>query len=85
MKLNAKALGLSLGIIWGAAILLVTFASLLTAGSYGVKFLYGIASIYPGYSISYIGALIGLAYGFVDAFIAGWLVAVIYNFFAKEK
>ncbi len=85
MKLNAKALGFTLGILWGLAIFIVTLASLWTTGGYGEKFLHGIASVYPGCSISYIGALVGLGYGFVDAFICGWLIAIIYNFFTKEK
>lgn len=85
MKLNARALGFTVGVIWGIAVLLVTLASLWTAKGYGKDFLDILVSIYPGYSISNIGALLGLCYGFVDGFVGGWLVAVIYNFFAKEK
>ncbi len=85
MKLNARALGFTIGLIWGISILLVTIASLWTARTYGKYFLYTIAAIYPGYDISTGGALLGLCYGFVDGFVFGWLVAKIYNFFAKEN
>ncbi len=84
MKLNARALGFSVGIIWGVAILLVTIASLWTARTYGKYFLYAIASIYPGYDITTGGALLGLCYGFADGFGFAWLVAKLYNFFIKE-
>ena len=85
MKLNARALGFALGVIWGVAILLVTLVSLWTGRAYGKHFLYAVASIYPGYSITNRGALLGLCYGFVDAFVFGWLIAHLYNCFAKEK
>lgn len=85
MKLNARALGFSVGLIWGAAILLITLASLWTARAYGKYFLYTIASIYPGYDITTGGALLGVCYGFADGFVFGWLAAKLYNFFAKEN
>jgi hypothetical protein len=85
MKINPRALGFTLGVIWGVAILLVTLGSLWTGRSYGRHFLDAIASIYPGYTITSGGAILGLFYGFVDAFVFGWLAAHLYNFFAKEK
>ena len=85
MKLNPRALGFACGVIWGAALFLVTLASLWTCRAYGRHFLYAMASIYPGYDISRTGAILGLCYGFADGFIGGWLVAHLYNFFAKEK
>jgi len=84
VKLNAKALGFSMGVIWGIAVLLVTVFYLMSARTYGKHFLYAIASIYPGYSTTPVGALLGLCYGFVDGFVFGWLAAKLYNFFAKE-
>ena len=85
MKLNARALGFTLGVIWGFAVSLLTLLSLYSFETYAIGFLKGIASVYPGYTISTEGAILGLCYGFVDAFVLGWLIAKIYNFFAKEK
>ena len=84
MKLNAKALGFSVGVIWGIAALLVTAFYLISARTYGKHFLYAIASIYPGYTLTPVGALLGLCYGFVDGFLFGWLTAHLYNFFSRE-
>lgn len=83
MKLDAKALGLSIGLIWGAAVALVTLACVLSGQGYGVAFLNGIVSIYPGFCISTAGIFIGLVYGFIDGFILGWLIAKLYNIFVK--
>ena len=85
MKLNARALGFTIGVIWGLAIFLVTVISLWAGRSYGRQFLYTLSSIYPGFDISSNGAILGLCYGFVDGFVFGWLTAKIYNTFAKEK
>jgi hypothetical protein len=42
-------------------------------------------SIYPGYSISPGGSFLGLIYGFLDGFIAGAVIAWIYNKVVGKK
>lgn len=86
MKLNVKAAALTGGIVWGASILLLTVVSGLTnspgAGEYAGYaglFLKGVTSLYPGYSISATGAVIGTIYGFVDGVISVAIVTTIYN------
>ena len=81
MKLNARALAMSLGIIWGVALLVITIISLYSG--YAAEFLSLVASFYPGYEVSIPGAVIGLIYAFIDGFIGGYLMAIIYNKFAK--
>ena len=76
MKLSVKGLALSAGIVWGAAVLLITLAAVARGAGVHVGLL---AAIYPGYSVSYVGSIIGLVYGFVSAGIAGALVACLYN------
>jgi len=83
MKLKPFALGLSLGIVWGGALLITTWLSYFTG--YGKLFLEVLAcSIYPGYSISPIGSIIGFLYGFIDLLILGTIVGWVYNKIAKE-
>ena len=78
MKLNPAALGLSLGILWGVILFLTTWLSYFTG--YGSLFLRTLAgSIYPGYSISPAGSILGLLYGFADLFITGALAGWLYN------
>ncbi len=50
MKLNAKALALSAGILWGAAVFVITTAKVLL-GSPG-EHVALLAGVYPGYSLS---------------------------------
>lgn len=82
MKLKPVALGLTLGIIWGAALFLMTWVSYWTG--YGGLFMDLVVSIYPGYAVSPLGSIIGLFYGFVDAFVGGLVVAWLYNRLARD-
>jgi hypothetical protein len=79
MKLDIKALALSVGIIWGFSIFLLTVVALIM--DYG--FLSGLDGTFLGYSISWIGAFVGLIYGFVEGLIVGALLGFFYNKFAK--
>lgn len=79
---DAKKLGLAGGIIWGVVLFLITLISVCTG--YATEFLNLIISIYPGFSITYAGSLVGLVYGFVDGFIALFLLGWIYNGLLKK-
>ncbi len=78
MRLNPLALGIALGTVWGGSLFLTTWISYYTG--YGALFLRTMAeSIYPGYSITPVGSLLGLVYGFLDGLISACLIGWIYN------
>lgn len=80
MKLNVKAMALSLGLLSGAVVCLATLW-LIATGSEGtvVKHL---DHFYIGYTYSVVGAFVGFVYGFMDGAIGGALLAWLYNKFA---
>lgn len=82
MQLNLKALALTAGILWGAAIFLTGIVNLIWAG-YGAAFLQVMASLYPGYHAvpSFGAVVIGTVYALVDGAIAGLVFAWLYNRF----
>jgi len=80
MKINKVALGLTLGILWGASVFLATLWIMARGGG---QTLIALNQFYFGYSVSFLGGLLGLVYGFIDGFIGGWLIALLYNAFAK--
>ena len=82
MKIRPLALGLSLGIVWGCALFVTTWLSYFTG--YGKLLLDLIGSIYPGFTISPLGSVLGFIYGFLDLFIMGMFVGWIYNRFLKK-
>ena len=79
MNLNVKAFGIAAGLLWGACVFLVGLCHLIWPG-YGVAFLGSVSSIYPGYEVGGFGSVIvGTLYGLVDGFIAGIILAWLYN------
>lgn len=82
MKLNIKALALAAGIVWGLAILLLTYWFLLMG--YEGETLSRLSNVYLGYSVTWYGGFIGLAWGFVDGLIGGAVLAWLYNRFVPK-
>lgn len=79
MKLNIKAMALTVGILWGLALFVLTWWIIIfdgpsTEGTF-------ISSIYRGYTITALGSLIGLAWALVDGLICGAIFAWVYNLF----
>ncbi len=80
-KLDIKAFGLTAGILWGVAMIIIGVADIYTswADSFGAI----MSSAYIGYSPTWVGSLIGGVWGFIDAFIGGIIFAWLYNAIAK--
>jgi len=76
-QLNTNKFGLAGGILWGAIMFVCTILAL--GIGYSSEFLGLFSSIYPGYTVSGIGVITGLIYGFIDGFVGCWLFAKIYN------
>lgn len=85
MRVSVSALALTLGVFWGAAMLIVALANLIWPG-YGGAFLDLAASVYPGYRPgSGPGSIIvGTLYALVDGAVAGAVVAWLYNVVARR-
>ncbi len=83
MKLNPRALALTAAILWGLCVLLATWWVLIFGtGGQTLKLL---GNFYLGYSVSFVGSLIGLVWAFVDGLICGFIFAWLYNLLVKEK
>jgi len=77
MKFNIKALALTCGILWGLAVFIATLW--LLGFGYGGFLMSKLNHFYFGYSVSVVGAFIGLIWGFVDGSICGAVFAWLYN------
>lgn len=82
MRLHATKFGLTLGIMWGAAIFFGTLWLLMTGSGGNTWHL--LSNFYIGFRFSVLGAFIGLIWGFVDGFLGGWIFALIYNAFVGK-
>lgn len=82
-KLNVWSLGLALGIVWGLGMFITGLITMWCDGAWGADFVAGMGSIYIGFKATWGGSFLGLIWGFVDAFIAGVIIAWLYNCFAR--
>ena len=80
MSLRKRALGLSLGVVWGLAIFVWTILATMRGKGQTLSVLGG---YYLGFTVSYLGALVGLVWGFVHGFVGGVLIAWFYDLFCK--
>jgi hypothetical protein len=80
MKLNARAMASTGGLLWGGAVLAAGVANL-AKPKYANDFLKVIASIYPGYRArpKLDQVAVGTLYAVVDGAIGGALCAWLYN------
>lgn len=79
MRLNVRAMALTIGILWAFAFFLIA-AGQQAWPTYGVAFLEVMDGLYPGYAPGGFGSVIvGTLYALVDGLICGAIFAWLYN------
>lgn len=78
-RLNARAWGVALGLLCGIGLFLATNILLLKGGPVVGPHLALLGAYLPGYRVTFAGSLIGLGYGIVIGYGAGWLMGRVYN------
>jgi protoporphyrinogen oxidase len=78
-RVDGVALGAATGVVTGALLGLATLALVWKGGPVVGPTLGLLAQFLPGYSVTAAGSVIGLAYGALGGFVAGWGFAVIRN------
>lgn len=89
--LDKRAFGVAIGVVCGLAVLLVTLGQLLLRPQASPD-LSLLAQYFPGYTVSYRGAIVGAAWAFGAGFCGGWFTAFVRNlvlavslFFLRSK
>lgn len=78
LPVHKLALGLAVGTVFGAIVFAVTVFHVVLRPSGGLPLIL-LAQYFSGYEVSWTGALIGLFWGFVSGFVAGWFTAFVRN------
>ena len=81
--LNAKLLGTVLGLIMGFGLFLATIILVLKGGPVVGPHLALLSQFFPGYSVTFLGSIIGFFYAFVAGFLIGAVLGIVYNQIAK--
>lgn len=81
-KLRPLALGMSFGLLYAASLAVLSVLAIYF--EYGIAMVNFFTTVYLGYELTAVGILIGTGYAFVDGFIGGFLLALLYNLFIKS-
>lgn len=82
-KLDAVALGVSLGTLLGIVIFLATILLILKGGDVVGPNLALLSQYFIGYEVTLYGSLIGFVYGLMSGFVIGFLIASLRNFIVR--
>ena len=79
MRLNARAWGISAGMLLGGGLFMATVLLVLRGGPNVGQHLSLLRVFFPGYSVTWLGAFIGFIYGFVLGYGLGRIIGSVYN------
>ena len=85
IRLNANILGIVLGIICGLGIFIATNFLILKGGEVVGPHLGLLRNFFPFYSVTFLGSVVGFGWGLLTGYIAGFIIASIYNLVVKLK
>jgi hypothetical protein len=81
-NLSVCHFGLALGMTYGLCVLVIAYVSMFS--DMLMPFAKFLQSLLPGFSLTWVGGLIGFAWGFAKGIVTGYLIAFFYNFFNKH-
>lgn len=81
--LGVVSFGLALGVT--SAIFVFLLGIMAAAFGWGVQLAAALSSLYIGYGPSFVGAIAGAVWAFVDGLVAGVLIAWLYNRFLLRR
>jgi hypothetical protein len=76
--IDRRAVGVAVGTVCGLGVFLLTAADLVRQPKPGLNLVL-LGQYFPGYAVSWAGALVGLAWAFAAGFCAGWFMASVRN------
>jgi hypothetical protein len=78
-QLNARAWGITIGLLLGGGLFLATVILLVRGGPQMGQHLNLLGAYLPGYRVSTLGSFLGFIYGFVIGYAIGRVIGTVYN------
>ena len=79
VRLNARAWGIAMGLLLGGGLFVATNVLVLKGGPDVGAHLRLLRVFLPGYSVTFLGSLVGFVYLFVIGYVLGRFVGLVYN------
>ena len=83
LRLNARAWGIAVGLLFGLGIFLATMVLVMKGGKTVGPHLALLGQYLPGYRVTWLGALLGFVYLFVIGYGVGRIIGAVYNALAR--
>ena len=83
-RLDGRAWGFALGLIAGIGLFCATNILVLKGGDDMGQHLALLSQFFPGYSVSFLGSIIGFVYALFCGYITGRVICAFYNFAARR-
>jgi hypothetical protein len=78
-RINARAWGISTGMLLGVILFMATNLLVVRGGPNVGQHLQLLSIYFPGYSVTFLGSLVGFVYAFVVGYGLGRVIGFIYN------
>ncbi len=78
-RLNARAWGIALGLVLGLGLLIATNILVIRGGPNVGAHLRLLSVYFPGYSVTFVGSLIGFVWAFVLGYALGRVIGTVYD------
>jgi hypothetical protein len=85
LRLNARAWGFAVGLLFGLGLFLATALLLIKGGTIIGPHLALLGEFLPGYRVTWGGAFIGFVYMFVIGYAVGRVIGWVYNSLARTE
>jgi hypothetical protein len=79
LSLNARAWGIAFGLVLGLGLFAATNLLVLRGGADAGRHLRLLSAFFPGYSVTFLGSVIGFIYAFVLGYAIGRIIGEVYN------
>jgi hypothetical protein len=79
LRLNARAWGIAIGLLFGGGLFVATNVLVLKGGHNVGRHLSLLSAYLPGYSVTFVGSIIGFIYLFVIGYAVGRVIGMVYN------
>lgn len=83
-RMNARAWGIAMGLVLGLGLLIATNVLVLKGGPDVGQHLSLLANYFPGYSVTFVGSLIGFVYAFVLGYGLGRIIGTVYDWLVSS-
>jgi hypothetical protein len=83
LRLNARAWGIAMGLMLGIGLFVATNFLVIRGGDVVGPHLSLLGAYLPGYSVTFLGSIIGFIYMFVIGYAFGRLIGEVYNRIAR--